>query len=460
MTVSYLNSTGVGEAVVPQALLGRYGILNPWIEDLMAMVANPQGDKTSFLAGRAVVIECQDRSACRQILPQVAQMAGMRYLAPKEEEVSQWLYGQVTLISEEDEGIPTLAYIPIECFIKTSKKSSKNEFEWNVPTWLEFTQSIEELNQKTPLVIVTAGERFLDVSEELRAAQGFDRYFTIPKATPTERAQEFIEEVGIEHLDKSITQYPEKVGMLMNMRFPDKRRLGLLVMAIKRLTARSKELVSYKDLVRLAARGTGERTFRPHTHEKNRYRTAVHEAGHVLIAIVDSGGENVPDYVSILRGEGFLGLTLEAYEYHYQQIDCDEYRVGRHSVRLALGGRAAEEIILGIEQIGTSGLRSDLEEVSSIARGFFAVHGVCANMEGEKYTGTNLAAIVNSESASEAAHIESLMRQFIERQYRYVLEMVKLNRELLDRIIAILLAREEIYQDDLRPLLSGLIKGV
>lgn len=458
MTVNYLNSAEVGEAEVSQALIGRYGVLNPWVEDLVATVASPQSDKTSFLAGRAVVIECQDSSACRQILPQVAQMAGMRYLTPKVEEVGQWLGGEADLLPTQDSDIPTLAYIPIECFIKTSEKSSKNEFEWNVPTWLELTQSIHEVNQKTPLVIVTVGEKFLDVSDELRAAYAFDRYFTIPKATPIERANEFIDEVGVELLDESITQFPEKVGMLVNMRFPDKRRLGLLVIAIKRLATRNKKRISYKDLVRLAARGTGERTFRPHTHEKNRYRTAVHEAGHVLIAMVDSDGENVPDYVSILRGEGFLGITLEAYEYHYQQIDCDEYRIGRHSVRLALGGRAAEEVVLGTEQIGTSGLRSDLEEVSSIARGFFAVHGVGVNMEDGERTGTNLAAIVNSESTSEAAHIESLMREFIERQYRTVLEMVKLNRDLLDRIVAMLLAKEEIYQDDLQPFLGELIK--
>jgi hypothetical protein len=458
MTVNYLNSAEVGVAEVSQALIGRYGILNPWVEDLVAVADNPQGHKTSFLAGRAVMIECRDISACRQLLPQVAQMAGMRYLTPKAEEVGQWLGGENDLLMTQDLGTPTLAYIPIECFIKSGEKSSKNEFGWDVPSWLELTQSIQEINQKTPLVIVTVGKEFLDISDELRAAYAFDRYFTIPKATPIERANEFIEEVGVEHLDKSITQFPEKVGMLVNMRFPDKRRLGLLVMAIKRLAFRNKRRINYKDLVRLAAIGTGERTFRPHAHEKNRYRTAVHEAGHVLIAMVDSGGKNVPDYVSILRGEGFLGLTLEAYEYHYQQIDCDEYRIGRHSVRLALGGRAAEEVVLGIEQIGTSGLRSDLEEVSSITRGFFAVHGVGVNMEGEEHTGTNLAAIVNSESTSEAAHIESLMREFIERQYCTVLEMVKLNRDLLDRIVAMLLAKEEIYQDDLQPFLSELVK--
>ena len=180
----------------------------------------------------------------------------------------------------------------------------------------------------------------------------------------------------------------------------------------------------------------------------------MHEAGHALIAILDSNGANVPDYVSISPGKGFLGVTIESYGYLYQELGCDAYQNGRHSVRVALGGRAAEELILGVEQIGTSGLRSDLEEISGNVRGFFAVHGICVDIEEAQHTGVNLAAVVNGESASEAAHIEPLMRAYIERQYRNTLDQMRVNQPLLDAIIKLLMKNRDIYQDDLLSTLA------
>jgi hypothetical protein len=49
----------------------------------------------------------------------------------------------------------------------------------------------------------------------------------------------------------------------------------------------------------------------------------VHEAGHALIAILDSGGANIPDYVSVSPGKGFLGVSVESYGYLYQELGCD-----------------------------------------------------------------------------------------------------------------------------------------
>lgn len=453
MAANFLDSTSIEQTLVSPLALQRNGLLSSWIKDLEEIVGRQESPESTSLLGRAVVIEFSDLLACREMLPQIAQMTGMKYATPKTEDIRIWLSNEGKLFPEGEVDAPTLVYVPIECFIKSDEKGLRNEFGWDIPSRPELIQAINAVNQKSPIVIVTVG-KFIDVSDELRAAYAFDRYITIPKSDPVERAHEFMSLVGINNLNESVTKFPEKVGMLLNMRFPDKRRLGLLEIAIKRMHKKSKSPISYRDLVLLAARGTGEGDYQTHIHEKNRYRTAVHEAGHTLIAMLDSKGTNVPDYVSILKGNGFLGITLESYEYHYQQLDCDAYQTGRHSVRVALGGRAAEEVILGNEQIGTSGLRSDLEEVSGITRGFFAVHGVCVNMEQELHTGSNLAAIVSSESASEAAHIEAMMRVYIEQQYRITLEAVKSNRSLLDQITEKLLSKEELYQDDLLPMLE------
>ena len=84
------------------------------------------------------------------------------------------------------------------------------------------------------------------------------------------------------------------------------------------------------------------------------------------------------------------------------------------------------------------------------------MHGIFVDIEDAEHTGINLAAVVNGESASEAAHIEPLMRTYIERQYRSTIEIVKSHRNLLDRIVEMLLSKNELFQDDLLPLLKRL----
>ncbi|APB97891.1 hypothetical protein [Polynucleobacter asymbioticus] len=453
----HLESITEAQISTALTLKARYAVLNNWVEDLKKVAQNPGDQKISLLTGRAAMIECPDVSACRQVLPKIAQMANMQYLTMTPDETLSWLSGEqdgLDPMKSNPSGTPTLACLPMECFIKADEKSDQNQFGWDVPSWLNLSKLLRAANIDAPLIIVVIGKRFLDLSEELRSAYGFDRHFAIPKASPLERYEDFLEEVDPEWFDKSITEFPEKVGTLITIAFPDKRRLGLLSMGVKRLSMREDRVVSYKDLVTFSARGTGDIAPWPHLNEKNLYRTAVHEAGHALIAMLDSNGANVPDYVSISPGKGFLGVTIESYGYLYQELGCDAYKNGRHSVRVALGGRAAEELILGVEQIGTSGLRSDLEEISGNVRGFFAVHGICVDIEEAQHTGVNLAAVINGESASEAAHIEPLMRAYIERQYRNTLDQMRANQTLLDAIIKLLMKNRDIYQDDLLSILA------
>lgn len=453
------KSSSKKHSLTSTPLKQRYSVFNNWAEELKRVAQSPGDQKISLLTGRAAMIECPDVSACRQVLPKIAEMANMQYLTLSPDQVMAWLQGEETgsdCIGGYKRQKAALVHLPIECFTKPDDKGDKNQFGWDVPSWLDLSRALHTANATAPLVIVVVGKKFLNLPEELRAAYGFDRHFTLPKISPLERFEELMEEIDSECCDQSIAKFPEKIGVLLNDAFPDKRRLGLLVMAIKRLVMREDRKLSYKDLVAISARGTGDVAPWPHLSEKNRYRTAVHEAGHALIAMLDSSGANVPDYVSVSPGKGFLGVTIESYDYLYQQLGCDAYQNGRHSVRIALGGRAAEEIILGAEQIGTSGLRSDLEEISGNVRGFFAVHGICVDIEDAEHTGINLATVVNGESASEAAHIEPLMRTYIERQYRSTIEIVKSHRNLLDRIVEMLLSKNELFQDDLLPLLKRL----
>src|SRR5207248_7493228 len=94
---------------------------------------------------------------------------------------------------------------------------------------------------------------------------------------------------------------------------------------------------------------------------QDRRRTAYHEAGHALVGMLTSGADPVRKVSIIPRGQA-LGVTLstpDADRLNYSREELDA------KIRVALGGRAAEETVYG--KI-TTGAESDIEQLTQIAR--------------------------------------------------------------------------------------------
>jgi cell division protease FtsH len=93
----------------------------------------------------------------------------------------------------------------------------------------------------------------------------------------------------------------------------------------------------------------------------DRERTAYHEAGHALVGMLSEGADPVRKVSIIPRGMA-LGVTLST-------PDSDRVSYSRGEIeakiRVALGGRVAEEIIYGTI---TSGAESDIEQLTALAR--------------------------------------------------------------------------------------------
>ena len=95
--------------------------------------------------------------------------------------------------------------------------------------------------------------------------------------------------------------------------------------------------------------------------EKDKMTTAYHEAGHALVGMLTPGADPVRKVSIIPRGAA-LGVTLSA-------PDDDQVSYTREDllgkIKVALGGRVAEEIIYGTI---TTGAESDIDQVTTIAR--------------------------------------------------------------------------------------------
>ena len=95
--------------------------------------------------------------------------------------------------------------------------------------------------------------------------------------------------------------------------------------------------------------------------DDDRRRTAYHESGHAIVGMLTPGADPVRKVSIIPRGQA-LGVTFSAPDLDKYNYD-EKYLLGR--IRVALGGRVAEEIVFGDL---TTGAESDIQQLTAIAR--------------------------------------------------------------------------------------------
>ena len=93
----------------------------------------------------------------------------------------------------------------------------------------------------------------------------------------------------------------------------------------------------------------------------DRRRTAYHEGGHAIVGMLTAGADPVRKVSIIPRGMA-LGVTFSAPEsdrFNYREPEL------RAKIKVALGGRAAEEVVFGET---STGAESDIQQLTEIAR--------------------------------------------------------------------------------------------
>src|SRR5205814_3001309 len=91
--------------------------------------------------------------------------------------------------------------------------------------------------------------------------------------------------------------------------------------------------------------------------EDDRRRTATHEAGHAIVGMLTEGADPVRKVSIIPRGMA-LGVTFSAPD--ADRFNYDERHL-RALIKVALGGRVAEELVFGDR---TTGAESDIQQLT------------------------------------------------------------------------------------------------
>jgi cell division protease FtsH len=174
--------------------------------------------------------------------------------------------------------------------------------------------------------------------------------------------------------------------------------------------------------------------------ELERARTAYHEAGHALLSMLEPGADPLRKVSIVPRGQT-LGSVIQIPERDRYGFD-DTYLRGR--IVVALGGRAAEELVYGDV---TTGAEADLEMVTKLARQMVGRWGMSARV--------GLVSVLPSSSdiysvssdwgaTSEATKelVDSEVRALIDACHTAAIERLERSRQRLDALAAALLDRE------------------
>ena len=179
------------------------------------------------------------------------------------------------------------------------------------------------------------------------------------------------------------------------------------------------------------------------SHEDRR-RTAYHEGGHAIVGMLTPGADPVRKISIIPRGQA-LGVTFAA-------PDADRFSYSRDEllakVKVALGGRAAEEVVFGEP---TTGAESDIQQLTGIARqmvgrwGMSDEIGPLAVLPSES-SGPFLPGAAEV-SARTQERIDEEVRRIVEQCHKEVLALLAENRAKLDSLAAELMEHETLDED-------------
>ena len=186
--------------------------------------------------------------------------------------------------------------------------------------------------------------------------------------------------------------------------------------------------------------------------EDEKRMVAYHEVGHGIVGYVIGGGDRVHKITMIPRGPagGYtLSLPEEEKSFHSKKYMLD--RIARY-----FGGRAAEEIIFGKENI-TDGAGSDIYYATSIAKDIVTKYGMTEKFGPVFLEATEEDYMLQRKYYSEQTgkEVDDEIRKIINEQYSRAKNILLENREKLEEVTTILLEKETIMGPEFEAIMKN-----
>ena len=172
-----------------------------------------------------------------------------------------------------------------------------------------------------------------------------------------------------------------------------------------------------------------------------------HEVGHALIAALEKHSQPVSKITIVPHTSGALGYTMQMPEEEKFLNTAEELR---GELRTLVGGRAAEQVVFGVQ---TTGASNDLQRATSLARNMISQYGM-----GKKLGLMTTASVEHQYldgqaymdcAQSTASVVDQEVKELLEESYAQAVQLLTEHRELLDEVAQFLLMKETITGEEL-----------
>ena len=188
--------------------------------------------------------------------------------------------------------------------------------------------------------------------------------------------------------------------------------------------------------------------------EKEKLSTAYHEAGHALVAMLTDNADPVHKVTIVPRGRA-LGVTSFLPENDNRAYDM-EYLAGR--VTIAMGGRAAEEIIFN--EI-TTGASNDIQQATNTVRDMICRYGMNETIGPIALSDDTQQHVFGRDFGKEreygektASQVDREMRKMLKAHYQKAKKILTVHIEVLHKMAKILMEEETIDGQQIQSLLG------
>ena len=188
--------------------------------------------------------------------------------------------------------------------------------------------------------------------------------------------------------------------------------------------------------------------------EFERRLVAYHEVGHAMVAYKQKNAEPVQKITIVPHTEGSLGYTLLMPEEDKTNLRTKEELMAK--IAVSMGGRAAEEVVMNTM---TNGASQDIQEATNIARNMVAMYGMS-----EEFGMMALGSVRNQYleggygldcAQDTAAVMDKAVKAILDVCYKDAVEVIKANREDMDKVVAYLLEKETITGGEMVAIIEG-----
>ena len=180
---------------------------------------------------------------------------------------------------------------------------------------------------------------------------------------------------------------------------------------------------------------------------------AYHEVGHALVAAKQKNAQPVSKITIVPHTQGALGYTLHLPEEEKFLMSREDILT---EIRTLLAGRSSEEVVCNTM---TSGAANDIERATEMARNLVARFGMCdefdmmalGSVQSQYLDGGYSMTCAQETYAAADRETIKILRQCHEEAKQILRE----NRELLDKIAAYLLKKETITGQEMMAIIEG-----